>query len=294
MDVVRAFYDAVNSGDAAAIAALYAPDCTVEYVFEDDAAVYETRETVAGKWADEIAARAGGLPGGDRIDVSRIAGVQTGWGWVRADWVSVLAPNGAGEPRSSAGYSHFWVEGGLIKRHRTIRGSYLDLWKSQGSSSRSTSSDFSTNRGTTPSRPVVGIGAVILTDEGQVVLVKRRNEPLAGQWSLPGGGLELGESLEAGTAREVLEETGLVVAVGPMIEVFDRILVNDDGSVRFHFVLVDYLCRPRGGRLQAGSDVEDVTLVDPGDLAAWRVAEKVRAVVARALELQGTSRGTDD
>jgi ADP-ribose pyrophosphatase YjhB (NUDIX family) len=126
----------------------------------------------------------------------------------------------------------------------------------------------------------------VLTGEGQVVLVRRRNEPLAGQWSLPGGGLELGESLEAGTAREVLEETGLVVTVGPMIEVFDRILLNDDGSVKFHFVLVDYLCRPGGGRLQAGSDVDDVALADPSDLRAWRVAEKVRTVVARALELQ--------
>ena len=117
-------------------------------------------------------------------------------------------------------------------------------------------------------------------------MVKRRNEPLAGQWSLPGGGLELGESLEAGTAREVLEETGLVVDVGPMIEVFDRILVGDDGGVEFHFVLVDYLCRPRGGRLQAGSDVEAVTLADPDGLAAWRVADKVRAVVGQALALQ--------
>ena len=282
MDVVRAFYEAVNSGDAAAIAALYAPDCTVEYVFEDDAAVYETRDVVAGKWADEIAARAGGLPGGDRIGVSRIAGVQTGWGWVRADWVSVLAPNGAGESRSTAGYSHFWVEGGLIRKHRTIRAK-TDVGRRFPTALEETDARHRF------SRPVVGIGAVILTDEGQVVLVKRRNEPLAGQWSLPGGGLELGESLEAGTAREVLEETGLVVAVGPMIEVFDRILVNDDGSVRFHFVLVDYLCRPRGGRLQAGSDVEAVTLVDPADLTAWRVAEKVRAVVARALELQRTS-----
>jgi ADP-ribose pyrophosphatase YjhB (NUDIX family) len=118
------------------------------------------------------------------------------------------------------------------------------------------------------------------------VLVKRRNEPLAGQWSLPGGGLELGESLEAGTAREVREETGLIVSVGPMVEVFDRILLNDDGSVRFHFVLVDYLCRPRGGTLQAGSDVEEVALARPNELSPWRVAEKVRGVVARALAVQ--------
>ena len=271
MDVVRAFYQAVNRGDSAAIAALYAPDCTVEYVFADDAAVYETREVVAGKWAEELAAHRGGLLGGERIDVSRIAGVQTGWGWVRADWVTEL----------SAGYSHFWVEGGLIRRHRTIRKTSTPVSVQRENDSRGRF-------------PIVGVGAVILTDEGKVVLIKRRNEPLAGQWSLPGGGLELGESLEAGTAREVLEETGLVVSVGPMIEVFDRILLNDDGSVKFHFVLVDYLCRPRGGRLQAGSDVEAATLADPGDLAAWRVAEKVRAVVARALELQRTSRGIDD
>lgn len=267
-DVVRAFYDAVNAGDAAAVAAMYAPDCTVEYVFDDDPAVYETRDVVAARWAEALAARVDGA----RVSVSRIAGVQTGWGWVRADWVSAAV----------AGYSHFWVEDGLIRKHRTIRKNDLGIRFPTGSSTPVSVRQENESRGRFP---VVGIGAVILTDEGQVVLVKRRNEPLAGQWSLPGGGLELGESLEAGTAREVLEETGLVVSVGPMIEVFDRILLNDDGTVKFHFVLVDYLCRPRGGRLQAGSDVEAVTLADPDGLAAWRVAEKVRAVVARALEL---------
>jgi ADP-ribose pyrophosphatase YjhB (NUDIX family) len=266
--VVRAFYDAVNAGDAAAVAAMYAPDCTVEYVFDDDPAVYETRDVVAARWAEALAARVDGA----RVSVSRIAGVQTGWGWVRADWVSAAV----------AGYSHFWVEDGLIRKHRTIRKNDLGIRFPTGSSTPVSVRQENESRGRFP---VVGIGAVILTDEGQVVLVKRRNEPLAGQWSLPGGGLELGESLEAGTAREVLEETGLVVSVGPMIEVFDRILLNDDGTVKFHFVLVDYLCRPRGGRLQAGSDVEAVTLADPDGLAAWRVAEKVRAVVARALEL---------
>ena len=75
------------------------------------------------------------------------------------------------------------------------------------------------------------------------------------------------------------------MTVGPMLEVFDRILLNDDGSVKYHFVLVDYLCWPRGGRLQAGSDVDDVALADPGDLAAWRLAPKVHAVVARALDV---------
>ncbi len=138
-----------------------------------------------------------------------------------------------------------------------------------------------------PSRPIVGVGAVVLMDDRRVVLVKRKFEPLAGQWSLPGGGLEVGESLEAGAAREVLEETGLIVHVGPVIEVFDRILVDEGGDVEYHFVLVDYLCRPAGGALAAGSDVADVALAGGDDLASYRLTEKARSVIARAFELAG-------
>src|SRR5690606_15931260 len=94
-----------------------------------------------------------------------------------------------------------------------------------------------------PARPIVGGGGIIL-DGPRVVLIKRKYEPLANRWSLPGGSLEVGEHLEDGTARELLEETGLVVEVGPVVEVFDRIQRDEDGRVRYHFVLVDYLCRP--------------------------------------------------
>jgi ADP-ribose pyrophosphatase YjhB (NUDIX family) len=135
-----------------------------------------------------------------------------------------------------------------------------------------------------PERPIVGVGAVVLVD-GKIVLIKRRYEPLAGQWSLPGGTLEVGETLEAGAAREILEETGLVVEVGPVIEVFDRILVDPDQRVRYHFVLIDYLCRPIGGALQHGSDVDDVTLADPDDLARYGLTTKATAIIRRALEL---------
>jgi ADP-ribose pyrophosphatase YjhB (NUDIX family) len=124
-------------------------------------------------------------------------------------------------------------------------------------------------------------------DDGRVVLVKRKYEPLAGQWSLPGGGLEVGEPLQAGAAREVLEETGLVVDVGPVIEVFDRILVDETGDVEYHFVLVDYLCRPRGGAVAAGSDVADVALADPEALAPYELTEKALSVIAKARELAG-------
>ena len=136
-----------------------------------------------------------------------------------------------------------------------------------------------------PKRPIVGVGAVVLTEDGRVVLVKRGHEPLAGQWSLPGGTLEVGESLEAGVAREIREETGLEVHVGPVVEVFDRILLDTDGRVRYHFVLIDYVCRPIGGTLQAGSDVADAVLVDPAELAPFRLTPKAAAVIERALTM---------
>jgi 8-oxo-dGTP diphosphatase len=135
-----------------------------------------------------------------------------------------------------------------------------------------------------PARPIVGVGAVIV-DAGKVVLIRRRYEPLKGRWSLPGGTLELGETLECGAAREVLEETGLRVEVGPLVEVFDRIMLDEERRVRYHFVLVDYLCRPVGGTLQAGSDVDAAVLVAQTSLGDYDLTEKASAVIARGLEL---------
>jgi mutator protein MutT len=135
-----------------------------------------------------------------------------------------------------------------------------------------------------PEHPIVGVGAVIIHD-GRVLLVKRRYEPLAGRWSLPGGTLELGETLEAGLIREMQEETGLHVDVGPVIEVFDRIMLDEEKRVQYHFVLVDYLCWPSGGTLHAGSDVEDAVFVDREDLAPYDLTDKAQAVIARAFEL---------
>ena len=135
-----------------------------------------------------------------------------------------------------------------------------------------------------PDRPIVGVGAVIVED-GRVVLIRRRFEPLAGQWSLPGGTLELGESLEAGVAREMLEETGLTVEVGPVVEVFDRIMLDETRRVRYHFVLVDYLCWPLAGELRAGSDVDAAVFAAPGDLAGYHLTRKATAVIERGLRL---------
>jgi 8-oxo-dGTP diphosphatase len=137
-----------------------------------------------------------------------------------------------------------------------------------------------------PDRPFVGVGAVIV-DRGRVVLIKRRFEPLAGQWSLPGGAVDVGETLVECVAREMLEETGLVVEVGPVVEVFDRIVRDGDGRVQFHYVLVDYLCRPTGGTLQAGSDVADAVYAEPEELARFALADPATAVIRRALGMAG-------
>ncbi|MGC2208940.1 MAG: NUDIX hydrolase, partial [Candidatus Korobacteraceae bacterium] len=92
-----------------------------------------------------------------------------------------------------------------------------------------------------PESPIVGVGAVIVR-EGQVLLVRRANPPLQGEWSLPGGALELGEKLRDGIAREVKEETSLEVEVGPVLDVIDSIFPDGAGRAQYHYVLIDYLC----------------------------------------------------
>ena len=136
-----------------------------------------------------------------------------------------------------------------------------------------------------PARPIVGVGAVIVTPAGEVVLVRRAAEPLAGAWSLPGGAVETGETLAAAVRREVREETGLDVDVGPVVEVLDRIFADDDGRIRHHYVLIDYLCRIRGGDLRAASDAADVALVPPASLETFDLAAPTRAVIDRALAM---------
>ncbi|WP_239489304.1 NUDIX hydrolase [Luteitalea sp. TBR-22] len=136
-----------------------------------------------------------------------------------------------------------------------------------------------------PTRPIVGVGGVIV-DGDRVVLIKRRYEPLANRWSIPGGTLEVGEGLEEGVARELVEETGLVVRVGPVIEVFDRILRDEDGRVKYHFVLVDYLCLPVGGALQAGDDVSEAEWAPFGGLEPYELTDKATSVIRKAMDLR--------
>ena len=142
---------------------------------------------------------------------------------------------------------------------------------------------------TYPARPIVGVGAVILEGE-RVLLVRRAHAPLKGEWSLPGGAVDLGEALEAALAREVLEETGLEVEVGPVVEVLDRIQRAPDGRIEYHFVIVDYLCTVRGGAVGHGSDATDARWVPMAELAAYRVTDKAIDVITKAVHLRAGSR----
>lgn len=113
----------------------------------------------------------------------------------------------------------------------------------------------------------MGVGAVVI-DADRVLLVRRAQAPMQGEWSLPGGALELGEALAAAAAREVAEETGLEVLPLEVIDVLDHIVPDSEGRVRFHYVLVDFRCRVVAGALRSGSDALEVM---------WATAEQLRA-----------------
>jgi 8-oxo-dGTP diphosphatase len=147
-----------------------------------------------------------------------------------------------------------------------------------------------------PDRPVVGIGGVII-ENGRALLIKRGSEPLLGQWSIPGGTLELGESLQQGVARELLEETGLEVQVLDMIEAFDRIFLDaaalDPGKrsrPKYHYVIVDYLCERVGGEAQAGSDVTDIAYATEDELEKFHMTETANRVLLRAFAMDRARR----
>ena len=140
-----------------------------------------------------------------------------------------------------------------------------------------------------PTAPIAGVGAVVLDAERRVLLVRRGQPPLLGEWSLPGGALELGERLEDGIRREVREETGLNVEPEEIVAVFDHIshADNDPTRVRFHYVLVDYRCRLLDGTLTSATDVTEARW------ASWHELTGHGAVVIRPFTLSVIRKALD-
>jgi mutator protein MutT len=136
-----------------------------------------------------------------------------------------------------------------------------------------------------PERPIVAVGAVVV-DGDRVLLVKRGQEPLKGQWSLPGGVVEIGETLDAALVREIREETGVDIVVGPVIDVLDSIRRDPDGRPEYHYIIIDYLCRPRDGATAAascGSDADAACWVAADDLDRYRLTPTAARVIRKAL-----------
>lgn len=139
-----------------------------------------------------------------------------------------------------------------------------------------------------PDRPIVGVGAVIV-DARRVLLVKRGSPPLLGEWSLPGGVVEIGETLRTAAEREALEETGLLVEAGEVLEVLDRIIPGENGRAQYHYVLIDFLCRVKGGTLRVGGDATDAAWSAPEELPRFKLEKTAINVIRHAFSKADTT-----
>ena len=122
----------------------------------------------------------------------------------------------------------------------------------------------------------------MIIENGRAVLIKRGKAPLLGEWSIPGGMLELGETLREGAEREALEETGLVVRATELLGVFDRVVPDDEGRIVYHYVLIDFLCQRSSGELRAGADAADAKWFTPEEIAKLPLAEDIAGVIRAA------------
>jgi len=134
-----------------------------------------------------------------------------------------------------------------------------------------------------PNQPVVGVGAIIVCN-GKILLEKRKSEPGRGKWSVPGGLVELGESTEQAVIREVKEETGLDVENPELIDVVNNIIFDENGKIEYHFIIVDYFVKLRGGELNAADDAEELKWVALDDVEKYNITSTLRAFLQRNME----------
>ena len=136
-----------------------------------------------------------------------------------------------------------------------------------------------------PDRPFVGVGAVIV-ENGRVLLIKRGHAPSMGEWSIPGGAMEVGETVREAVVREAGEETGLIVEAQDLLGVFDRVLRDSSDRVQFHYVLIDFLCTPIGGQVKAGGDASEARWFTAQEVSDIPLPEDTAEIVRKALSGQ--------
>jgi 8-oxo-dGTP diphosphatase len=134
-----------------------------------------------------------------------------------------------------------------------------------------------------PKHPLLGVGAILFKGSS-VLMVERGGKPLKGYWSLPGGLVETGETLEQAVKREIMEETGLKVKPVAMFELFERIMRDEQGAAEYHYVLVDYLCKVTGGRLQPADDARRAEWIERKQLPGLLITEGTLDVIERAYQ----------
>lgn len=138
-----------------------------------------------------------------------------------------------------------------------------------------------------PEAPIVGVGALILKGD-QILLIQRGREPDRGRWSIPGGGVELGETLQEAARREVREECGLEVEIREIADIYDLIIPDDQGHIRFHYVLIHFIALYQVGEPRSGSDAAAIAWVSLPQLGEYDMPERIRAVIAKALRNRST------
>jgi ADP-ribose pyrophosphatase YjhB (NUDIX family) len=132
--------------------------------------------------------------------------------------------------------------------------------------------------------PMVGVGGIVL-NEGKVLLVRRGQQPGYGKWSIPGGMVELGESLTEAIRREVLEECGIEIELADVIAVLERVIRREDERVRYHYILIDFLGYWKGGELQPASDILEARWADPSEMENLEMTDRTKQVVFEAMGL---------
>lgn len=138
-----------------------------------------------------------------------------------------------------------------------------------------------------PDTPLVGVGAIIIED-GRVVLVKRGHPPLVGEWSIPGGAMEVGETVREAAAREAREETGLKIETQELLGIYDRLLRDENGRVQYHYLLVDFLCRRVSGELCASGDADETHWFSRAELQQLSLPEDTAEVIRMGFERSST------